>query len=195
LPVRVEANLAVYFDERIREAAVDTETEISVEVAHYLTELLAEKALRGECAPGGAPLALELVAARTAEEPEDRLPRLRAVGDAALYECGFFPDHVERRGVSRDYVIDLGSRAYGAAETLVGWRGRGVHPYGELARAFPRLARLLDEVRERTSLRTTDDVVRLCDRYRETGSPAVATRLIAAGVLPQLSTMLRRGLA
>jgi len=46
-----------------------------------------------------------------------------------------------------------------------------------------------------TSLRTPQDIVRLYDRWRQGRSVAIAERLAAAGVFPQVEAMLgKRGL-
>ena len=46
-----------------------------------------------------------------------RFERLRVIGDGVLYGCGFFGDHFEARGVDRQYLHGLGTRAYGAASS------------------------------------------------------------------------------
>ena len=56
--------------------------------------------------------------------------------------------------------------------------------YPELAEAFDLLARALDDVRETTALRTPQDIVRLYERWRRTGSPLLADRLREEGVYP-----------
>ncbi len=113
--------------------------------------------------------------------PRERLRHFRDTGDAALYTCGFFADHLETRGVSEDSFISMGGRAYRAASTLCPRRGM---VYDELASGFERMVVLLDEVREETVLKTPQDIVRLYDKWRRTGSPKVAARLHQAGVFP-----------
>ena len=48
------------------------------------------------------------------------------------------------------------------------------------------IARVLDEVRERTSLCTDAAIVRLYERFNESGSPALLKRLHRRGVHPQV---------
>ena len=55
----------------------------------------------------------------------------------------------------------------------------------ELGERFHELARVLDEVRERTALCTDAAVVRLYERFRESGSPALLRRLHRRGLHPQ----------
>jgi len=76
-------------------------------------------------------------------------------------------------------------RRYGEAADLCE-RTRGTdgvfrEVYPELAEGFDGYARVLDEVRETTALRTPQDIVRLYDRWRRTRSPLLAERLQAEG--------------
>ena len=49
----------------------------------------------------------------------ERFERLRTIGDGVLYGCGFFRDHFEARGVDAKYLHGLGTRAYGAASSML----------------------------------------------------------------------------
>ncbi|MEZ4337413.1 MAG: hypothetical protein R3B82_12390 [Sandaracinaceae bacterium] len=93
------------------------------------------------------PLVFQLGEALETEGPE-RLERLRAVGDAALYALGFFEDFFERRGVSRDYVVTMGGRAYSDAWSLAAFDPRQAarrDVYGELADGFEDFVEAIDD--------------------------------------------------
>ena len=167
------------------EALTRLEVDASGAVEFYLVELLAQQART--TADTLEPLVFRLAEAAAIDEPAERFRRFRAVGDAALHTCGFFADHYERRGVSREYVVTMGGRAYDAAADLA-FAARAAEPdvFGELAGRFDAFARVLDEVRETTELRTPQDIVRLYDRWRRTRSPRLAERLRKAGVFPGL---------
>ena len=55
----------------------------------------------------------------------------------------------------------------------------------ELAEGFDDFARVLDEVRERTVLRSPQDIVRLYDLWKRTKDPRFAEKLRGQGVFPQ----------
>jgi hypothetical protein len=118
----------------------------------------------------------------------ERLARLRNVGDQALSVMGLFDAHLERRGISRSYLADLGSRAYRTAGQLActsretGERARAP-VFQDLGAHFRTYAEVLEDVREATALGTPDDVLSLYERFQKTKSPAVAERLAAHGVL------------
>ena len=58
------------------------------------------------------PLVERLAAALEAEDRSQKFRRFRDLGDCALYVCGFFSDHLQRRGIARDYVVAMGHRGY-----------------------------------------------------------------------------------
>jgi hypothetical protein len=134
------------------------------------------------------PLALLLQRALHASGPE-RFSRMRELADVALFVCGFFPDSFDRRGLSRGYVVSMGGRAYlvlgrAEVEAMRDQRARA-EVFSELGGRFQDMARVLDEVRERTAMCTESELVRLYERWSRSGSPALADRLRRQGVHPQ----------
>jgi len=156
------------------------------ETTFYLVELLASAGLSRRESLCGRPLVLILADATQAEGGE-RLRLFRTLGDEALYVGGFFADHLERRGVTEAYVSRLGTQAYETASQLAARNASEaarIHVYRELAALFAPITHVLDDVRESTALRTPQDIVRLYDKWRRTGSPRIAARLSAEGVYP-----------
>jgi hypothetical protein len=159
----------------------------------YLVDLLCGFAVSTETpAPESLPLADLLRRAAESVGPE-RERRMRRLGDVALWLSGFLPDCFERRGLSEAYVARMGGGAYS-------WLGEAAHRCGEPSRAklfhdlsarFRDFARVLDEVRELTAMCTDGAVVRLYERWRATGSPALLRRLVRRGVTPATPTPVR----
>lgn len=182
-----------WFHERLTGCMAARGIETRAETTFYLVELLASVGLG--TAPRreslcGRPLVMILAEASEAEGHE-RLRLFRTLGDEALYVGGFFADHLERRGVSESYVERLGTQAYETASRLAirsAHEAARVEVYRELAACFAPVARVLDDVRESTALRTPQDIVRLYDKWRRTGSPRIAARLTAEGVYPVSSS-------
>lgn len=117
-----------------------------------------------------------------------RLDRLRALGDHALSRASLFDAQRERSGVSRSYVVDLGSQAYRGASLLASSSGRPAERtraavFFDLGEHFDRYTEVLEDVREETSLGGTNDVLTLYERYLRTGSPVLLSRLTSRGVL------------
>ena len=130
---------------------------------------------------------VDLLADALRADRSQRPHRLRHLGDAALFICGFFPESFPRRGLSYAYVSSMGRGAYGAAEAAIVARlGTGTRVFGLLAETFAEHARILDEVAERTTLRGRVDVAALYARWSRSGSPRIMARLAEMGLPPQL---------
>lgn len=189
MSIETFVDLRIWFHERLTGCMASRGISARDETTHYLVELLSSAGLgaagRRESLCG-RPLVMILAEATEAAGLE-RLRLFRTLGDEALYVAGFFGDHLERRGVSADYVSRLGTQAYGAAGELAERTPQELvraEVYRELAELFAPLTGVLDDVRESTALRTPQDIVRLYDKWRRTGSPRIAARLTAEGVYP-----------
>jgi hypothetical protein len=182
-------DVRAFFVEHVTEAMRELRVETRAETQGYLVSLLSGFAVSERVQALSEPLVRLFQRALSASGPE-RVARLRELGDVALFICGFFPDSFDRRGLSRTYVVDMGGRAYLVV-------GRSAHEpqraelFVELGGRFDDMARVLDEVRERTALCTDGAIVKLYERWCSSGSPAIAERLRRRGVVPQRG---RRGL-
>lgn len=119
--------------------------------------------------------------------PEERLEKLKSVGDGTLYVSGFFPEHLDARGVDPSYVARIGSTAYGAASTLLAQGRDGTDLFGELARGFDRFVRVLRDVSDGLFAHRTKDatsVVQLYERWLKTGNDSLGRALAEQGLFP-----------
>lgn len=190
MTIVLDADMTEFFRERLVDALARQRVEVEDATEFYLVNLLTDYATRPPREALDRPLVHLLAEAVDTDDTAERFRRFRDLGDRALYACGFFIDHLEWRGISRDYVVCMGGRGYEEAAGLSGraWGtpGSAFHEvYPELADGFDTFARVLDEVRETTALRTPQDIVRLYERWRRTRSPVLASRLHAEGVFPQ----------
>ncbi|HEY8428767.1 MAG TPA: hypothetical protein VIL20_10350 [Sandaracinaceae bacterium] len=186
MTIDTSGDLRGWFRERLAEALERRRVPASEPAQVYLVELLTGFATDPDTADLARPLALQLAEAVEATGVE-RIRRLRALGDAALYLAGFFADHLHRRGVSRRYFMTMGERAYSSASALAAYspsEAARSPVYSELAGEFEGFVETLDDVRESTALRTPQDIVKLYDRWRRTRSPRLAERLREEGVFP-----------
>ena len=188
--IEAERDLSYYFRERLEAAMnkrglrVDDATEL------YLVHLLAEYGIRRSESMLDQPLVFLMEEALQTSEPHERYRRFRSLGDLTLYISGFFSEYLLARGLSHRYVASIGGRAYQAAASFVASSGlrqdrKRSQTYHELAERFLDVSRVFDDVRESTSMRTPQDIVRLYDRWRRTRSPLIAERLREEGVYPQ----------
>jgi hypothetical protein len=180
-------DVRTFFVEHVTEAMRDLQVEAAAATQGYLVDLLSGFSVSERIQSLAEPFVVMLQRALQTTGPE-RLTRLRDLGDAALFICGFFPDSFDRRGLTRTYVVGMGGRAYlvvaEATARSQAARARS-EVFVELGGRFHDMARVLDEVRERTAMCTNGEMVRLYERWCSSGSPALANRLRRRGVHPQ----------
>ncbi|MCB9667238.1 MAG: hypothetical protein H6715_03850 [Myxococcales bacterium] len=154
----------------------------------YLVNLLSEHAIGSPRADYDRSL-VDLLSDAMAAEGAEQLRRFRDMGDGALYRTGFFSEHLIQKGIGREYVMAMGGRAYGAARHAAKQCYRSADSdfadvFGDLASRFGEFVRVLDDVKERTELRTPQDIIKLYERWRITQSPILEQRLRQHGVFP-----------
>ncbi len=189
MSIETSSNVRGWFHERLEESLDRQNIQASELTRLYLVELLARFAERPPDDTLSRPFVFQLKEAMETEGLE-RLTKLRALGDAALYALGFFEDQFQRRGISRSYVVTMGGRAYADAWSLAAFNPRESarrDVYGELSDGFGEYVEALDDVRESTVLRTPQDIVRLYEKWKRTKSPRIARRLQREGVFPAIS--------
>jgi hypothetical protein len=176
-----------FFREQLSRAMDHQKVSTSAFTEYYLVNLLAEGVSQrpgsvGDPGEGEMPLALLYVRAFRASRAE-RARLLRTMGDTALFVSGFFADSLHRKLVDLDYYRTLGGRAYAhlsRAEEL----SFGPQVFGELARRFMEFADLLAEVSEQSRLTSVASVLRLYERWQQTGSRRAARLLAERGIAP-----------
>lgn len=177
----LEANPQNFFRQLLLEAMGRLRLEVGVWTEYYLVDLLYRKTINGLRLE--EPLVLKLKSAVEAS-PEGRFVSYRDIGDSALMLSGFFPRHIDRKGVSVSYVVDMGISSYRIVADLSS-RYDGMHEaYKDLAEGFVEFVRVLDEVRSMTQLRTGETTLELFEEWKRTKSPSSARRLWEKGLIP-----------
>jgi hypothetical protein len=183
-----------FFHEVVEDAMKARKVDATDRATRYLVALLADYAHPSDQAGCALerPLTLLLDEALRIPDPGERFERLRLLGDGVLYGCGFFGDHFEARGVDPKYLHGLGTRAYGAASTILrmGDEG-GTNLFGELAGRFATFVDVVAEVANLTiamGAQSSGGLLRVYERWLKTGSERLATALTSCGVVPTRGT-------
>jgi hypothetical protein len=177
-----------YFKEQLEKAMEHQRVSTSAFTEHYLVTLLAAWV---RCGPppgleGGAdeaPLALIYVRAVQSSRYE-RARLLRAMGDTALFVSGFFADSLSGRLVDLQYYRAMGGHAYACLSRQDELLAFGPEVFSELAGRFTQFADLLSEVSEASRLTSSSSILRLYERWIQTGSPRAASLLAERGLVP-----------
>lgn len=178
---------AEFFKEQLEKAMQHQKVSTSAFTEHYLVNLLADcvQAEPPLSEPGyeATPLALLYVRAMEASRYE-RARLLRAMGDTALFVSGFFSDSLNRKLVDLDYYRAMGGHAYARLSLQEGPFRFGAELFSELADRFVEFSDLLSEVSENSRLTSNASVLRLYERWAQTGSRRAASLLAARGIVP-----------
>lgn len=125
------------------------------------------------------PLALVYSDALHAGSEFERCVLLQRLGDMALFLGALFPTRLARYGIHKDYFIGMGGSAY----DYLGDNARhNRHIFAELARTFARMLEMVADACLRREPLTSEDVLALYQRWRETGDPLAARQLQALGI-------------
>jgi hypothetical protein len=182
---------ALFFRDQLITAMEHQRVSTSAFTECYLVNLLAAFA-RGERLPGREPgfdeTPLALLYARALHAARfERTVLLRAAADTALFVSGFFAESLRGGRGGIRYYASLGGRAY----AHLGREHEREDPSGtcvfnELASRFLQFVDVLTEVSEKTRLSTPLSVVRLYERWLETGSARAGALLAEQGIAPVL---------
>ncbi len=176
------------FKELVERALERQALEPSPNSAFYLVNLLDEFVRWDDLAErsGAAEDATlaELYCQAVCSEGARRLTLFKHAGDLALFVAGFFAESLRRRPVGVDYYIRIGGHAYGAAAEH-SRKAAVAALYAELAGNFAAFVEVLGEVSESCAARVQANLMKLYDRWLETGSERTAAVLRSAGLVVQ----------
>lgn len=110
----------------------------------------------------------ELLGDALQSEGRRRFTLLKFTGDLALFVSGFFSDSIARRRVGLDYYVRMGGYAYGRAARLS--PSDAAEVYFELSAKFGRFVDVLNEVSEESALSEVGGILRLYEKWLQTGS-------------------------
>jgi hypothetical protein len=171
-----------HFKEMVSKAIARQGVRASREAEFYLTNLLSEFV---DCEKFSnsmdEPMALTFLKSLEKRGFEQAVV-LRSLGDSSLFVSGFFSDSLARKLVDIDYYIGMGSTAY---RRLANNSEENTSPiFGELSYKFVKLVDVLAEVSERSRLTSSEDILRLYERWLRTGSPHTTELLKELGIEP-----------
>jgi hypothetical protein len=176
-----------YFKELVESAMARQHLHAADLTEYYVVNLLCQYVrpdVRPDSGDDAQPLALRLAQALESGGREQRA-RLRSVGDFSLFMSGFFSDSFARRSVDVDYYRSMGAYAYASLSRAEDEAFAEV--FDELARKFVGFMDVLADISERTTLASTNDLLRIYEKWLRTGSPRDAKRLVELGVVPNHS--------
>ena len=183
--VSQQDNLFDFFHSAVDTAVHSKGANVSEDGVFYLSNLLVE---RGRASDAVLPQTLvELQMQAREEGGAAAASAWRELGDRALYMSGFFRASLQRKNVSVEYYLSMGSTAYQQLATAMRWSGAGggfEHIYEELAGQFETCSAILQRVRDAVRAHSNAETLKLYEQWLATGDPLVADRLSDLGVVP-----------
>jgi hypothetical protein len=178
-----------FFHEVVEDAIKARRVEATEGATRYLVAVLADFAHPDRRAEEALerPLTLLLDEALHVPDAAERFERLRLLGDGVLYGCGFFGESFEARGVDTKYLHQLGTRAYGAASSMLRATQDSPDLFGELADKFGVFVDVVAEVADATIAMGTESpkgLLKMYERWLRTGSERLASALTSRGMMP-----------
>ncbi len=180
-----EPSLSLYFSKRLTEYAQRFQPPPHEDTCWYIGNLL-ERFGRSDhlfAYQDGSlqlrPLALLYGDALEAPTERERCLLLQQLGDMALFLGALFPERFTRRGIQQDYVVGMGGSAY---DYLAGTARSNRHIFAELANTFTRMLELVANACSRERQLGAEDIIRLYQRWLETGDPVAGNQLSALGI-------------
>lgn len=183
-----------YFQGAVAGAVATLKIKVSERSQIYLAQLLGQFINVENLYPLNAEgqkaetLTEQLAVALEQETHEQRLTRLRKLGDFSLYIAGFFSDSFQRKLIDVDYYIGMGGAAYESVARMEEKRVKS-ELFMELAQRFPDFVEVLGQISEESgfNLSNNKDLLRMYDLYLKTGSDRKAKQLAKAGIVAPIS--------
>ena len=167
------------FCQMVAEAQAELGHRPSARATAYLVDLLDARVRSRQASARDASATLaEALDAALEVEGGARAARLRALGDRTLFDAGFFRPCLLRKTVGVEYFSQIGTIAY-----LRLSNGTGSDLFEELGLRFADFVEVLSDVGERARGSHSIDLLRLYERYRETGSVRDRSRLMRHGMI------------
>lgn len=174
-----------YFKDLVERAVQRRKLHTSELSCFYVVQLLdsfvgADASDRATGLQSEQPLA-QMICHALASDGQRRLKLLRLTGDSALFLSGFFSDRVHSRAVGLDYYVRMGGCAYAHAAASSSSETSAL--FQELANKFVHFVDVLNEVSEESSLTQSPSLLRLYEKWLETGSKRSEEMLKREGIL------------
>ena len=176
-----------YFKDLV-ERAVDRQGLHTSELSCYYIVQLLDSFIQLDDSHAETPVAsdgtlAEMICQALSSRGAKRLRLLRLTGDSALFVAGFFSDSLRALPSGVEYYVRMGGSAYAHAAAVSPRQTSSL--FNELAAKFVRFVDVLNEVSEESSLskHRDDDLLRLYDRWLQTGSRRAEALLRSEGIL------------
>src|SRR3989338_10348431 len=171
-----------FFRKLVLEASQNQNVLLQEEAEYYLVSLLTHYMKTDVMRQTGEdPLAIKLHKAMIATRIQ-QVQILKELGDFSLYIAGFFSDSLRRKLVDIDYYMGMGETAYHQLSTTMAQEAlQGL--YKDLCNRFGTYVDILAEISDQTFSHTSQDLLRLYEKWLLTKSGRLSKLLQKEGIV------------
>ena len=183
MSIIVSSNFREYFQNILDQAESALKKNMLPAIRDYLVDILEFHSDTRNVFPNKeVTLAEAWLRAQNSEEVQEKMERLKLLGDRSLYISGYFGDSLQRKLVDIDYYMQMGVLAFEELATLSRVETY-IHVYSLLAKRFTDWVEVLAFVASQSDLHSDTGLLRLYERYLKTGSDMAYQRLVERGVV------------
>lgn len=193
--VVLHGNTELFFSELIDSAVSNQSLSIQEETRVYLLNLLSNNAKSPNIIKqskarsyDNKPLSLLYLEALNERITTKRV-MLKFIGDYALYISGYFADSFNGKIIDQGNYIVLGSNAFGNLSRIAISSGSS-DLYLDIFERFSELVDILTEVSFDTMISSSEDLIKLYDRWLRTKSKILERKLIEKGIITNQGLMI-----
>ncbi|MCX6111858.1 MAG: hypothetical protein NTY22_01020 [Proteobacteria bacterium] len=177
-----------FFSELLEVAIKNQKLRISDSAKVYLIDLLSRNVSNNElignnprCPYADKPISI--VFQQSLIEPiNQRREMLKYVGDYSLYIGGYFNESLNNKIIDVDYYISIGGQAFGNLSKITK-SSQTASLYYEIFNKFANLVDIFMEISFDTFITRAEDLIRLYDRWLQTGSNVLERKLMEKGII------------
>lgn len=112
-----------------------------------------------------------------------KIELLKKLGDKSLYISGFFGDSLQRKIVDLDYYVNMGGSAYETLSKTVDRKDPLKDVFETISRRFIDFVEALTYISQNSMISNNQSLLRLYDRYLQTGSTLAKEKLLEMGIV------------
>lgn len=116
-------------------------------------------------------------------EAHQKIELLKKLGDKSLYISGFFGDSLQRKIVDVDYYVNMGGSAYDTLSKTVDRKDPLREVFYTISKRFIDFVEALTYISQNAMISNNQSLLRLYDRYLQTGSTLAKEKLLAMGIV------------
>ncbi len=116
-------------------------------------------------------------------DSHQKIELLKKLGDKSLYISGFFGDSLQRKIVDIDYYVTMGGSAYETLSKTVDRKDPLRDVFSTISKQFMEFVEALTYISQNSMVSNNQSLLRLYDRYLQTGSTLAKEKLLEMGIV------------